>query len=58
MKAQLTPTSIVISDGLACLYAVKNSEILHLAVVTGGGMDSVDRPYFRWVETMISNVKN
>ncbi len=54
----ITTKSIVISDGLACFYAVKNPEILYLAVVTGGGMDSVDRPYFRWVDTMTSNVKN
>ncbi|CED61668.1 transposase, IS1595 family [Moritella viscosa] len=57
-KAHLTPKAIVISDGLACFRAVKDAEILHLAVVTGGGPDSVEWPYFKWVNTMISNVKN
>jgi len=57
-KAHLTPKSIVISDGLACFRAVKDAEMLHLAVVTGGGPSSVEWPYFKWVNTMISNVKN
>ncbi len=58
VKAHLTPKSIVISDGLACFRAVKDAEILHLAVVTGGGPSSVEWPYLKWVNTMISNVKN
>lgn len=57
-KAHLTPNSIVISDVLACFRAVKDTEVLHLAVVTGGGPDSAEWPYFKWVNTMISNVKN
>jgi len=57
-KAHLTPKAIVISDALACFRAVKDAEMLHLAVVTGGGPDSVEWPYFKWVNTMISNVKN
>ena len=57
-KAHLTPKSIVISAGLACFRAVKDAEMLHLAVVTGGGPESVEWPYFKWVNTMISNVKN
>jgi len=32
--------------------------MLHLTVVTGGGPDIVEWPYFKWVNTMISNVKN
>ena len=37
--------------------AVKDTEILHITVVTGGGPDSVEWPYCKWVNTMISNVK-
>jgi len=29
--------------------------MLHLTVVTDGG---VEKPYFKWINTMISNVKN
>lgn len=40
-KAHLMPKSLVISDGLACFRAVQDAEMLHLAVVTGGGAASV-----------------
>jgi hypothetical protein len=30
----------------------------HLKIVTGGGAESVELPYFVWVNTMLSNVKN
>ena len=56
-KAHLIPKSIFISDSLACFRAVKDAEMLHLAVVTGGDPESVEWPYFKWVNTM-SNVKN
>ena len=57
-KAHLTPKSLVISDGLACFKGVEKADVFHHAIVTGGGADCVKLPYFQWVNTMISNVKN
>ena len=52
------PESLVISDGLACFKAVETADQYHLKIVTGGGAQSVELPYFVWVNTMLSNVKN
>lgn len=30
----------------------------HIAIITGGGPKSVEMPEFKWVNTIISNVKN
>lgn len=57
-KAHLCPESLVISDGLACFRGVKYAESFHHSIVTGGGADCVELPYFKWVKTMIGNVKN
>jgi transposase-like protein len=57
-KANLAPKSLVISDGLACFRGVEDANVFHQAIVTGGGPDCVELPYFKWVNTMISNVKN
>ena len=57
-KAHLTPKSLVISDGLACFKGVEKADVFHHTIVTGGGSDCVKLPYFQWVNTMISNVKN
>jgi hypothetical protein len=57
-KAHLAPKSLVISDGLQCFRGVEKAEVFHQAIVTGGGPDCVKLPYFKWVNTMISNVKN
>ena len=54
----LRPSSLVVSDGLACFRGVEEAKNAHLAIVTGGGPASVKLPYFKWVNTMIGNVKN
>ena len=57
-KAHLAPKTLVLSDGLACFRSVEAADVFHHAIVTGGGPDCVEHPYFKWVNTMISNVKN
>jgi transposase-like protein len=47
----------VISDGLACFRAVAESHCDHVSIVTGGGPSCVELEAFRWVNTMIGNVK-
>lgn len=54
----LQPSSLVVSDGLACFRGIEDANSFHLGIVTGGGPESVKLPYFKWVNTMISNVKN
>lgn len=56
-KKHLKPGSCVISDGLACFNGVKESNINHIKVVTGGGHQCVEIEEFKWINTIISNVK-
>ena len=50
----LASDTVVISDGLACFLAVAEN----IPVAAGGGPDSVAMETFKWVNTMIGNVKN
>lgn len=56
-KRHLQPGSTVISDGLACFFALKDAGCIHISIVTGGGPQSVTNEEFTWVNTMIGNVK-
>jgi len=47
----------VVSDGLACFNAVTAAGCVHEPIVTGGGKAALERPEFRWVNTMLGNVK-
>ncbi len=58
VAVHLTPGSHVISDGLHCFKATGQAGCNHRAIVTGGGSDSVKIPEFKWVNTIIGNVKN
>ena len=55
---RLSPGSSVISDGLQCFSGVKTADCAHQIIVTGGGADSVKIEEFKWVNTMLGNVKN
>ena len=48
----------VVSDGLACFHGVTAAGCVHESVVTGGGKGAVERPEFRWVNTILGNIKN
>ncbi len=52
------PDSIVVSDGLACFRGVAAAGVEHQPVVTGGGAASVELEDFRWLNTILGNVKN
>jgi hypothetical protein len=45
-----------VSDGLACFTAIAEVGCEHTVIVTGGGVP--DQPAFRWVNTILGNVKN
>lgn len=43
-KKHLWPSSLVVSDGLACFRGIEEANSFHLGIVTGGGPDSVKLP--------------
>ena len=57
-KESLTPDCVVWSDGLACFTAVKEAGCQHVPMVTGGGRKSAQSPAFKWVNTVLGNLKN
>ena len=48
----------VVSDGLACFNGVSAAGCAHEKVVVGGGKASVEHPEFRWVNTILGNIKS
>ena len=57
-QQHLSAGTEVRSDGLACFNGVTEAGCAHEAIVTGGGKAAVERPEFRWVNTILGNVKN
>lgn len=57
-QASLMAGSHVFSDGLACFVGVTESGCEHSPTVTGGGRQSAQHSCFKWVNTMLGNVKN
>ena len=45
-------------DGLACFHGVTAAGCVHDRVVVGSGRASVQRPEFRWVNTVLGNIKS
>ena len=56
-QQHLSPGTQVLSDGLAC-FNVTAAGCVHEPMVTGGGKAAVERPEFRWVNTILGNIKN
>lgn len=57
-QAGVAPASHVISDGLNCFRAFDQPNYTHERIISGGGRASVEEPAFKWVNTMLGNVKN
>ena len=55
-KSHLTAGCSVTSDGLACFAGVSAAGCLHHPIVAGGRKPN-DLPEFRWVNTVLGNVK-
>lgn len=53
----LAPTAHVVSDGLQCFKQVSQVGASHERHVTGSGRQAAKRPEFRWVNTMLGNLK-
>ena len=57
-KTYLTPGCLVISDGLACFNAVEKASCIHVPIISPGGRKGAQHPLFKWVNTLLGNVKN
>lgn len=55
-KRYIAPGSHFLSDGLACFRAVTTANCHHKAVVTDGKHPN-DLTQFRWLHTLLSNLK-
>jgi len=53
----LASDSILTSDGLRCFGIFEELGYEHTTIITGGGPKSVKIPEFKWVNTIIGNVK-
>lgn len=56
-QEHLLPSCILVSDCLGCFGALAESGWEHTAIKTGSGPKSVEIPEFKWVNTIIGNVK-
>jgi len=56
-KKLIAPGSQVVTDGLACFKGVADAGCMHEAVVTGSGRRAARHPAFRWVNTVLANIK-
>lgn len=56
-KQSLAPASTVLSDGLDCFTAVTKAGCTHQPIITGSGRKAARHPAFKWVNTMLGNVK-
>jgi transposase-like protein len=57
-RRHLQPDTHVVSDGLSGFLALPWAGCVHEKIVTGGGYASATHPRFKWVNTIIGNVKN
>jgi hypothetical protein len=55
--AHLSAARIVVSDGLDCFSAVTPSGAAHMPSVVGKARKSSDMPCFKWINTILCNIK-
>jgi ribosomal protein L37AE/L43A len=56
-RRDFAPGSNVVSDGLSCWPAVEKAGCDHFPMVTGSGKQAAKWAPFRWVNTMLGNIK-
>jgi transposase-like protein len=56
-KRDLAPGSNIVSDGLSCWPAVEKAGCDHFPMVTGSGKQAARWAPFRWVNTVLGNIK-
>ena len=48
---------VVVSNGLRCFTAVTQAGCTHVVIKTGGGAKAAKTPAFKWVNTVLGNIK-
>ena len=56
-KQSLVPDTVVVSDGLNCFSAVAEAGCFHQPEVVGKNRKSTDMECFKWINTILGNVK-
>lgn len=57
VKRIIVPGAMVLTDGLACFRGVADAGCVHVAITTGSGRTAARHPAFKWVNTMLGNIK-
>lgn len=52
------PGGTVYSDGLGCFLGLGDAGCAHHPILTGSGKKAVQNPTFKWVSTLLGNLKN
>ena len=53
----LAAGACVVSDALSCFTAVASAGCTHVPIKTGGGSKAAKKPRFKWVNTVLGNIK-
>ena len=56
-KKMIVPGATVVTDGLACFRGVTDAGCVHVAITTGSGRRAARVSAFKWVNTMLANIK-
>jgi hypothetical protein len=56
-KHHLEAVTFVVSDGLSCFNGLEDAGVIHEPHVTGGAKAAVLHPSFKWMNTILSNLK-
>ena len=57
-KRIIAPGATVVTDGLSCFRGVADAGCVHVAIATGSGRRAARHPAFKWVNTMLGNIKS
>ncbi|MBZ0210508.1 MAG: IS1595 family transposase [Hyphomicrobium sp.] len=57
-KRIVAPGATVVTDGLACFRGVADAGCVHVPIGAGSGRRAARHPAFRWVNTMLGNIKS
>lgn len=58
VKRIIVPGATVLTDGLACFRGIADAGCNHVAITTGSGRKAARHPAFKWVNTMLGNIKS
>lgn len=56
-KRIIVPGSTVVTDGYWCFHGVTDAGCHHIPIKTGSGRRAACHPAFKWVNTMLGNIK-